>query len=82
MLLPYGHQFVGHPCRCETRQGVSALPPFRKSKFRHPPQVARLPEMLLVLFRKDVPEVGAFQFRLPADAVNAQTSTSSVRRGS
>ena len=49
-------------------------------QFRHPSHVSRLTEVLLVLFREDVPEIGPFQFRFLADTVDTQTDLP-VRHG-
>ena len=70
MLLTYCHQFVRHLVqRDQAGFGIAVVP---EVQVYHTPQVARLTQVPLVLFRKDMSEIGAFQFRFPADAVNAQ----------
>ena len=77
ILLPYGHQFIGV---LVDGNETGCIGSSVQVQFRYPSHVSRLPEMLLVLFCKNVSEVWSFQFRFLADTVNPQTDLS-VRHG-
>ena len=77
VFLSYSNQFVGILVNGDETGCIGSSV---QVQFRHPSHVSRLTEVLLVLFREDVPEIGPFQFRFLADTVDTQTDLP-VRHG-